>query len=196
MNIARIPPTEVPEQPFNPPSIYDWLIGCFEGRSNTTFLSLQDIVSPSPSSSPMATHSSSRSSRIPNSFYESTVVAPIGPPSVNLTKPVYAKLTPRTKTITELYAMLTTPGKTHVDVVALMVKLNLTAASLERLPEGVAVPLREAIARCQEQPPTTWGPAALDLVGRKDLKMLVAPGKIRKEFSKWQSVSLVTNFPS
>lgn len=68
----------------------------------------------------------------------------------------------------------------------------MNTASMEKLPEGIAVPLREAIARCQEQPPTTWGVQALDLVGRKDLRMLIDPGKGRKEGgSKWQSVRTI-----
>lgn len=160
-----------------------------QGRCTSAFLSLQDIVTPTPSS-PIA-GSRHRNSYTPPPYLGNSN----GTSSINLTKPIYAKLTPRTKTITELYATLTTSGKSHNDVVALMVKKKMTAASLERLPEGVALPLREAVARCQEQPPTTWGPHALDLVSRKDIKMLVAPGKTRKEFSKWQTVSLPLSFP-
>lgn len=181
IHIARIASNAVSSQPYTPPSIYEWLINSLQGKCSSAFLSLQDIVTPTPSS-PIA-------GRYRNPYTPPPHLAtPGGPPSINLTKSIYAKLTPRTKTITELYATLTTPGNTQNDVVALMVKKKMTAASLERLPEGVALPLREAIARCQEQPPTTWGSHALDLVGRKDIRMLIAPGKARKEFSKWQTV--------
>lgn len=181
---ARFTLNVAPPQPFLPPSIYDWLVSCLEGKCTSAFLSVQDIVTPAPSS-PIA---NTRNRNLYTSPPPPQSSAASGPPSTNLTKPMYAKLTPRTKIITELYAVLATPGKTHDDVVALMVKKKMTSASLERLPEGVALPLREAITRCQEQPPTTWGPNALDLVGRKDIKMLVAPGRARKEFSKWQTV--------
>jgi len=186
---AKITPNAVSSEPYPPPSIYEWLISSLQGKCTLPFLSLQDIVTPTPSS-PIA------GSRHRNSYTPPPHPGnPNGAPSINLTKPIYAKLTPRTKTITELYATLITSGKSHNDVVALMVKKKMTAASLERLPEGVALPLREAIARCQEQPPTTWGPHALDLVSRRDIKMLIAPGKTRKEFSKWQTVSLPLSFP-
>ncbi|CAZ83653.1 unnamed protein product [Tuber melanosporum] len=148
---------DVPQQPFRMPSIYDWLIGCLNGATQTPFMTLQDIVGSSGS-------------------------------SASIQKRVFARLTPRTRNVTEIYTTLTAPGATDVDVVARMVELKMNAASLERLPEGIAVPLREAIARCQEQPPTTWGVQALDLVGRKDLRMLIEPGKGRKEGgTKWQS---------
>ena len=174
----------LPPQPFLPPSIYDWLINCFEGSCTAPFISLQDIVTPT-ASSPIG---SSHSTRTRHPFIPPVPLsASTGPPSTNLTKPVYAKLTPKTKAITELYAALITQGKTHDDVVALMVKMNMTAASLEWLPEGIALPLREAIARCQEQPPTTWGPQALDLVGRRDIKLLVS-SDVRRESSRWTMV--------
>lgn len=178
---SKISPNAVSSEPYPPPSIYEWLISTLQGKCTSAFLSLQDIVTPT-SSSPIAGSRHRNSYTPPPHFGNSN-----GAPSINLTKPIYAKLTPRVKTITELYATLTTPGKSHNDVVALMVKKKMTAASLERLPEGVALPLREAVARCQEQPPTTWGSHALDLVSRTDIKMLLAPGKMRKEFSKWQT---------
>lgn len=180
--IAKITLHAVSSQPYPPPSIYEWFINTLEGRCSSSFLSLQDIVTPTPSSPiPGSRH---RNPYTPPPHISTSNV----PPSVNLTKSIYAKLTPRTKLLTELYATLITPGKTYDDVVALMVKKKMTAAGLEKLPEGVALPLREAIARCQEHPPTTLGPHALDLVGRKDIKMLVTFGKVRKEISKWQTV--------
>lgn len=184
MNLAKISTIEVPAQPFNAPSIYDWLIGCLEGTNQGPFMMLQDIVA-APVSSPTGSHYSTTSqSRARNPFSP-----PPMPPPLPTQKRVFARLTPRTRVITELYTTLTAPGSADVDVVARMVELKMNTASLERLPEGIAVPLREAIARCQEQPPTTWGVQALDLVGRKDLRMLIDPGKGRKEGgSKWQSV--------
>lgn len=148
---------------------------------------LQDIIAV-PVSSPTGSHYSTTSQyRARNPFSP-----PPMPPPLPIQKRVFARLTPRTRAITELYTTLTTPGSGDVDVVARMVELKMNTASMEKLPEGIAVPLREAIARCQEQPPTTWGVQALDLVGRKDLRMLIDPGKGRKEGgSKWQSVRTI-----
>lgn len=184
MYLARITAGEVPSQPGKPHMIYDWLIGCLESKDQGPFMMLQDIVAV-PVSSPTGSHYSTTSQyRARNPFSP-----PPMPPPLPTQKRVFARLTPRTRVITELYTTLTTPGSGDVDVVARMVELKMNTASLEKLPEGIAVPLREAIARCQEQPPTTWGVQALDLVGRKDLRMLIDPGKGRKEGgSKWQSV--------
>lgn len=184
--LARITAIDVPNQPFPAPSIYEWLIGCLDGTSQTSFMSLQDIVT-SPSSPPSSQYSaSSHTPRARNPF--SPPPAPLPQPTQ---KRVFGRLTPRTRVVTDIYTTLTSPGATDVDAVARMVELKMNSASLERLPEGIAVPFREAIARCQEQPPTTWGVHALDLIGRKDLRMLIEPGKGRKDGgSKWQSVRL------
>lgn len=146
---------------------------------------LQDIVTVSVSSPTGSHYSTASQSRARNPFSP-----PPMPPPLPTQKRVFARLTPRTRVMTELYTTLTAPGSSDIDVVARMVELKMNPASLEKLPEGMAVPLREAIARCQEQPPTTWGVQALDLVGRKDLRMLIDPGKGRKEGgAKWQSVT-------
>jgi len=92
-----------------------------------------------------------------------------------------------THSCTAVYTTIATRGATAEDIVEKMVELNFNSASLQRLPEGIGIPLREAIARCQEQPPTTWGVQALDLVGRKDLRMLIEPGKRRGTGTKWRS---------
>lgn len=168
-DVSKLTKNEVPVPPFPPLSIYDWLAATVAGRQTAPFVSLEDLASPGLGGS---------------QGYSSQVL-----PSTNITKPIFAKLTPRLKLITEAYASLITPGRSHIDVVAAMVQLKFTPAILERLPEGIAVPLKEAIARCQEQPPTTWGPEELELVERRDLKMLTGRGKPRGDFSKWQTVS-------
>lgn len=142
-------------------------------------MSIQDIVSPAPSSPPTG-----RAHRVSMTGQEFNGVSPM-----NLGLPMYAKLTPRTKLITSLYAHMIIPGNSHEDIVEVMVRLKMSTLSLERLPEGVALPLREAIARCQEQPSTTWGANALELVGRRDIEMLVAPEKGQRDVVKWAIVS-------
>lgn len=166
-------------EPFGPPDIYEWLMACIKGLSPGPFMVMQDIVAP-----PNTKQSGSYvSQRLRNPL------SPPPPPSPFPTQHrVFSKLTPRTLAIASLYTVLSTPDATDLDVVEKMVELNMALASLQRLPEGVGVPLREAIARCQEQPPTTWGVRELELVGRKDLRMLIEPSKGRREHgTKWQS---------
>ncbi|KAL7270280.1 Anaphase-promoting complex subunit 1 [Rhizina undulata] len=178
---SRLTIPGTPPPPFSPPSIYEWLIACMRGDTEK-FMTLQDIASPESSTSgSYSTTTSSSRGRNPFSSRSGTASPPVQ-------KPVFAKLTPRTKIITELYTTLCSPGVVDTDVVTRMVELGMTSTSLDLLPEGIAVPLREAVARCQEAPPTTWGVQALDLVGRKDLKMLIEPGHGRHDASgKWQS---------
>ncbi|KAI5855474.1 hypothetical protein BZA05DRAFT_472336 [Tricharina praecox] len=176
---SRITMIEVPQEPFRPPDIYEWVMACLKGESPAPFTVLQDIVAPS-GSIPSNSQGSQRS-RNPFS-------PPPAPPPPTVQKPVFAKIMPRTHMSTALYTTIATPGATDVDVIEKMVALGFTLASLQRLPEGIGIPLREAIARCQEQPPTTWGVEALDLVGRKDLRMLIEPGKRRRTETKWQSI--------
>ncbi|KAI5806087.1 hypothetical protein EDC01DRAFT_638604 [Geopyxis carbonaria] len=169
---------DVPLEPFNPPDIYEWLMACVKKVSPPPFTVLQAIVAPIPAP---AIQSSQRN-RNPFS-------PPPAPSPLPQQKPVFARLTPRTRKITALYTVLATPGSTPVNVVEKMVELKIDLPSLQRLPEGISIPLREAISRCQEQPPTTWDVEALDLVGRKDLRMLIVPGnsKGRERGTKWQS---------
>jgi anaphase-promoting complex subunit 1 len=105
------------------------------------------------------------------------------PVATRISSPIFEKLTPRTKQICQIYASIVTPGFTHVDAVELMVKLNITEFVLDTLPEGIQLPLREALLRCQEQPPTTWSATELKLVGRDDLAMLT--GELAKRDFRW-----------
>ena len=42
---------------------------------------------------------------------------------------------------------------------------------LNLFPVGVALPLLHCIRSCREAPPTSWPPAAYDLIGRVDISM-------------------------
>ena len=44
--------------------------------------------------------------------------------------------------------------------------LGIGLAELETFPVGVALPLWDCIVRCQETPPSSWPPAAYDLIGK------------------------------
>lgn len=60
--------------------------------------------------------------------------------------------------------------------------LGFTLKDLESVPFGVALPIREAIYRCREQPCSDWPEEVCLLIGRQDLtkqahKMMLAKSK-------------------
>lgn len=60
--------------------------------------------------------------------------------------------------------------------------LGFTLKDLESVPFGVALPIREAIYRCREQPCSDWSEEVCLLIGRQDLtkqahKMTLAKSK-------------------
>ncbi|BFZ60471.1 Anaphase-promoting complex subunit 1 [Saitoella coloradoensis] len=85
------------------------------------------------------------------------------------------KLCQKTQRVVKLYSILASPEGTFEDVVKCLVEYGMTKADLSRLPVGMSVPLLEAIAQCQVNPPKEWGAEALELIGRKDLRNLVKP---------------------
>ena len=44
--------------------------------------------------------------------------------------------------------------------------VGIGLSELESFPVGVALPLWDSIVRCQERPPSSWPPAAYDLIGQ------------------------------
>jgi anaphase-promoting complex subunit 1 len=54
-------------------------------------------------------------------------------------------------------------------------KAGYTATKIDTLPEAIAVPFREAMTECQNQPRVEWGREILQLVGREDVNMLLFP---------------------
>uniref|UniRef100_A0A3B4V8D4 Anaphase promoting complex subunit 1 n=1 Tax=Seriola dumerili TaxID=41447 RepID=A0A3B4V8D4_SERDU len=73
---------------------------------------------------------------------------------------------------------------TSTDVSKYLVKLSagFTLKDLESVPFGVALPIREAIYRCREQPCSDWSEEVCMLIGRQDLtkqahKMTLAKSK-------------------
>lgn len=47
--------------------------------------------------------------------------------------------------------------------------VGFTLKDLESVPFGVALPIREAIYRCREQPCSDWSKEVCHLIGRQDL---------------------------
>ncbi|KAL2526600.1 Anaphase-promoting complex subunit 1 [Abeliophyllum distichum] len=62
---------------------------------------------------------------------------------------------------------------THEELTVLaMVGEKFGLQQLDLLPAGVSLPLRHALDRCRESPPTKWPAAAYVLLGREDLALL------------------------
>ncbi|EGX51392.1 hypothetical protein AOL_s00054g462 [Orbilia oligospora ATCC 24927] len=158
---SRFPEVAVNEPHFKQPSIYDWLVECFQDQSRAVqipFMTLHDIVVP-------------KNNELLN------------------TSNHCAHITPKTRLMTELYSQVRISGRNFENTVAQMIKLGITWGFLEKLPEGVAIPFIEAIARVQESPPTSWGEFALELISRKDLK-LVLSGKGKNQATRWTNAPL------
>ncbi|KAG5439906.1 hypothetical protein PCANB_000188 [Pneumocystis canis] len=83
------------------------------------------------------------------------------------------------KVIFSLYETLLNPKLPLQDVVTKMVEYKFTLDHLKRLPDGVAIPLRDAIRYSQENPLPNWGVEALRLIDRKDLEYRITVGNER-----------------
>jgi len=69
----------------------------------------------------------------------------------------------RMRQICSIYIKLVLEGENAM--IFEMVKFGFTSKDLESLPFGIAVPLREAIRKCQENPPEDWPEEAYILIG-------------------------------
>ena len=75
-----------------------------------------------------------------------------------------------------------------------MIELDFDNHLLDTLPEGLVLPLREAVTTCQADPSTTWDEKALRLVGRDDVRLLLAPSQERRDLAASQLVCLCLQF--
>lgn len=84
-------------------------------------------------------------------------------------------VTPRSHVVYHLFELLSSPHSTPTQVVNAMSEFGLTAADLDSYPAGVILPLKECLLACQENPTFEWNENHLELVGRKDLMLLLQP---------------------
>ncbi|KAF4468553.1 anaphase-promoting complex subunit 1 [Fusarium albosuccineum] len=85
-------------------------------------------------------------------------------------------LLPRTLMFKQFFRFLK-PSTSAVQMVEAMRDAGITTLVLDTLPEAVLVPLRDAISLCQPHPPTSWSKDLLELVDRRDISLILAPGK-------------------
>lgn len=89
-----------------------------------------------------------------------------------VSKTIEAAARSMTKRITALSDLLAATDALNIGpitTVELLAQFNLSVEMLETFPEAVAAPFKEAIARCEKQPLTTWSNELMQLVGREDL---------------------------
>uniref|UniRef100_A0A8D2NR13 Anaphase-promoting complex subunit 1 n=1 Tax=Zosterops lateralis melanops TaxID=1220523 RepID=A0A8D2NR13_ZOSLA len=68
-----------------------------------------------------------------------------------------------------------------------MTSVGFTLRDLESLPFGVALPIRDAIYQCREQPASDWPEAVCLLIGRQDLSKQAWEGSLQKGKSVTES---------
>ncbi|KAK5625630.1 hypothetical protein RRF57_001346 [Xylaria bambusicola] len=88
------------------------------------------------------------------------------------TTPVLSQL-PRIKMFDDLFRWLETHRHSPTRFVEAMHQSGITSLILESLPEAMLVPLRDAIAQCQPNPPPGWSTGMLELVDRADVDSIL-----------------------
>ncbi|KAG9245464.1 hypothetical protein BJ878DRAFT_18018 [Calycina marina] len=84
-------------------------------------------------------------------------------------------LTPRTLAFSDFFGHIQ-PNCSAVQMVEALSSAGMDNVMLESLPETILSPLREAIVRCQAEPPIEWSTRLLSIVGREDVNILLTPG--------------------
>lgn len=69
------------------------------------------------------------------------------------------------------------PRRSPAETVEAIHKAGITLKVMETLPEALLVPVRDAIARCQPHPPTTWTSELFELVNRSDMNLILTSTK-------------------
>lgn len=97
-------------------------------------------------------------------------------------------ITPRTHIIFNLFELLVSPHSGPTDIVNSMCEYGISSNALETFPAGISIPLKECLLLCQDNPAFEWNSKVLELVGRKDLTMLLEP----HQFSTARSTPALT----
>ena len=134
----------VPE-PFDCPSVIDWIQACFITQQLTSYIGLPDLVA-------------SRTPRLKHLINHS----------------LWTLLTPRTLLFQRFFSLMSKDWAITEFVEALS-EVGVDTHFLESLPEAILAPLREALAQCQSRPPTSWSKQLLSLISRDDLNTVLVP---------------------
>ncbi|KAH7485980.1 Negative regulator of mitosis [Fusarium oxysporum f. sp. albedinis] len=88
----------------------------------------------------------------------------------------WESILPRTLMFKQFFKFMK-PSTSAVQMVEAMRDAGITPLILDTLPEAILAPLRDAISLCQPHPPTSWSKDLLELVDRRDISLILAPGK-------------------
>lgn len=94
-----------------------------------------------------------------------------------------SKPCPTTSDLLQIYALwrpesrVLTPSQRAQEVVVKLHELRWTAAKVESISAGFALPVKEAIRHCLASPPSNWESSLYSLIGRPDLAVQVGSHK-------------------
>jgi anaphase-promoting complex subunit 1 len=149
---------KVPDEPFPPPSIFQFLMGAASHRNSTPFVSLLDIVN--------ASEQTPRKGRMWRECFN---------------------ITPRTCALNGFFAEVHGVS-TPLEKIKLLQRWGFTKSVIDSFPEGVSAPLYEAVLQCQIEASTSWNAALLELIDREDLYMSMNPGQVNSLAAPQQAV--------
>ncbi|KAI1429055.1 hypothetical protein F5Y12DRAFT_589923 [Xylaria sp. FL1777] len=90
---------------------------------------------------------------------------------------------PRIKMFDDLFRRLESHKQSPTYFVEAIHQSKITSLILESLPEAILVPLRDAIAQCQPNPPPGWSTGMLELVDRADVDSILLPLTSHRNYS-------------
>ncbi|KAK5172957.1 Anaphase-promoting complex subunit 1 [Saxophila tyrrhenica] len=97
------------------------------------------------------------------------VIAMLDRPMSKSQQAVAAGMTGRIAALSDIVEASSGLAASPVATVELMAKHGINSNTIESLPEAIGAPFKDAIMKCERDPPTSWTPALLALVGREDL---------------------------
>ncbi|CCG80780.1 Anaphase-promoting complex subunit 1 [Taphrina deformans PYCC 5710] len=137
-----------------PPSLVRWITTMLLGQEEKLF-SIEDLIP----------HSGSTNTAESRKAYKASSLCPVS------------------KGIAQTYHSLVDNGSTLPDIVDVMMTAGLTKTVLNRLPQALAIPLKDAINSCALRPSSKWGPDALSYIGRDDLVHFLKQNEHREQHS-------------
>lgn len=146
-NDTHISGLKVPNEPFPPPSIFEFLLSAASHRNPTPFVSLMDIVNVS------ERERTPRKGRVWRECFN---------------------LTPRTCALKGFFSEVHGVS-TPLEKIKLLQRWGFTKSIVDSFPEGVGAPLYEAVLQCQIEASTSWNAALLEMIDREDLYMSMNP---------------------
>lgn len=86
---------------------------------------------------------------------------------------VDALITPRSHIVYRLFEILASANSSPRDIIKAIADQGLELSDLDSFPLGISIPIKECFLVCKDNPALEWNLKSLELVGRKDLKMLL-----------------------